>query len=418
MSDIILHETQVKALDFLEDAIQNGKKKVGLSGEGGTGKSEILFSLLKRIKENQNINKNVVVSATTNRAASRLSKKIPGADTVHHFVAKPVFKPCYANMEAFFKIKEEDQKTYIFIQQTKEFFEKHKVSLEYFSSFESIQDFLFALRVSTFDQEIFETYTLQEKTQNSVIIIDEASMLPTKSYYYQGSLITIGLDSVLKVFDQVVLVGDMDQLPPIKSKSSFEGIETATLTVNFRAEKDLLRAFKFAREGNSFWNWEHREEENIKVIKGISNDWYKHTLDRDDVVHICYTNKTRHSITQMIRGDREQFPHEKEIFVWRGKTDENITKGEIGFFNEEKHYIEFPNFNYYVYPYTAIDGYSDKYARVAYGYALTAHGMQGDEKNHVIVHAYDIPHFINNDERRKWLYTSCSRARKSITIVL
>jgi UvrD-like helicase C-terminal domain/AAA domain len=50
-----------------------------------------------------------------------------------------------------------------------------------------------------------------------------------------------------------------------------------------------------------------------------------------------------------------------------------------------------------------------------YGYCITCHKSQGSEADRVIVVEEDWPR--NPDERRRWLYTACTRARTELTVV-
>jgi len=416
-NELVLHHTQEKALNFLVDAIENKKDIVALVGAAGTGKSEILSRLLLLT------DREITVSATTNKAASRLSKDIPGACTVHSATAIPVFKANYIDIENFINDlnrepedkKDEFIKKYAFILSAKEFIKKWNIEPE---KFNSMQDLIHSIGINAFDPEIFSMYKLHDYIPGSVIIIDEASMLPEKSWYNEGSLITIGLDSVKKVFSQVILVGDDSQLPPINSSSSFEGIEKVELTKNYRSEKDLLRAIQWARDGKSFYDWENREDENVKVVSGISNRWYTGAFGRSDISFLTYRNATRHEINKKVRGNRGKFPEDGEVFFWRGKSDENTTKGEIGTFKADTHSVEFENSGYYVYDYTYIDGYDDGYARIAYAYAGTTHSFQGSSNKHIILFIDDIPSFIDADTKRRFIYTGVSRAEESLTIII
>ena len=92
---------------------------------------------------------------------------------------------------------------------------------------------------------IFKFSIKQNKFQNTVFFVDEASMLPTKSLYEKDiddnlKLQAIGLDCLTKVYDTVVLTGDDSQLPPIKGTSSFKGTPIYHLTKNYRSNTDLF----------------------------------------------------------------------------------------------------------------------------------------------------------------------------------
>lgn len=415
-NEIILHEKQEQALHFMEESIINGEHIIALIGAGGTGKSEILSRLLKI----EGLNKTLFVSAATNKAVSRLKKDIKEVKTLHSCVAKPKYTALYINLEGYYEgLEEADDKqffksSYYLLPQTKKFLSDNRLDLD---DHRTALDLISYVGKTVFEPEFFERYIVKERELNSVLIIDEASMVPNESQFYEGSLITIGVDTASKVFDQIILVGDNSQLPPIKGTSSFEGIPYFELTENFRSEKDLLRAIQWARDGKDFFDYKTNKDENVKVFTGISQEWYDRTFKKDNVTHIVYTNKTRHSIVQKVRKDAPEFPLEGEPVLYRGGSKGYISKGEIGTFKDGN--VEFEGIPLKLKKYDHFDEYeSKKYCRFQYGYAITAHMAQGSSFDHIIVHLNDIPFFIKGEERRKWIYTAISRAKKSITVIV
>jgi len=285
------------------------------------------------------------------------------------------------------------------------------------SNYSNVDDFFRDLKIDSYDPVIFSHYATSGYT-GGVCIVDESSMLPSKSIYKDKKLQTIGLDIIKKVYDTVVLVGDDYQLPPINGKSSFEGIESYHLTENHRAEKDLLRLLDYARKGKSVELFVPEKGENIRIYRQFPEKHYKESL-KHNIVHIVYKNVTRREITRKIRGG-DSFPKEDEPIVYYGKNindpGDTIAKNEIGRFVDGMG--EWDNHNEYI-DFSLFDEYpSDKsYSKYRYGYVLTAHSAQGSSFDHVVVHTGDIPSFIDVATQVKWVYTACSRARKSVTIV-
>lgn len=406
---IKFHKTQEKALSFLIDSINNRKKVVGLTGAGGTGKSEILSYL---VNSNEIKNVEIYTSASTHKAASRLKNDLPDTTTLHSAVARPNYKMLYINLEKYYKSdKEPDFKV---LDITKKFLELYKIKLE---DFKSHMDLIVSLGKTVFDEEFFKGYTVKDKIYNSCLIIDEASMVPTKSIWKNGSLVTIGVDAASMVYDTIVLVGDMYQLPPIDGKSSFDNIEVAELTKNYRSNKGLLRCIDYVRNGGNIHNYKPEKEESVQIVEGITKEWYERTNGRTDVVHLAYRNKTRHSVVQSIRGSNKN-PKNGEPVLYRGFSNGRINKGDIGIFNDniisfgEKNELKWKK-------YQVFDEYNEKgWSIFSYGYCMTAHSAQGSGFDHVIIHSYDIPHFIDEMTKRQWLYTAVSRAKKSLTIIL
>lgn len=416
-NEIVLHNTQVEALDFMETSINNNERIIALIGAGGTGKSEILSRLLER-----DLNKNIVVSASTNKAVSRLKKDIKEVFTLHSAVAKPKYTQLYINLEAYFNGLnecEEDKvenfkEIYYFTKESNDFIKNNHINLD---EHRTILDLISHLGKTIFDPEFFDRYITKDFKPNTVLAIDEASMVPLESKYYNNSLVTIGVDTALKVFENVILIGDNKQLSPIEGETSFDDIPSYELTKNFRSEKDLLRAIQWAREGNDFLDYKVNKEENVKIVTGITNAWYDKTFKKDNVVHIVYTNKTRKSIIHKIRKSSSSSPLNNEPILYRGSSKGYLAKGEIGLYNNNE--IIFDNISLRLKEYDNFDEYNEKkYCIFQYGYAMTAHMAQGSSIDHVIVHLYDIPYFIKKEEREKWIYTAISRGRKSITIIV
>lgn len=424
MNDQInFHSTQLEAIDFLVDGIIENKSIIGLVGAGGTGKSEIL-SALPRAYYNAldgKEGKSLFFSATTNKAVSRLLEVLPDANTVHSLTTKPNYTKLYNELDAFFalfkEVDESKRKDYannhLFSAITNRFISEKYIVLD---KHRSLADMLAYLSMSSFSKEMFKGYTVKEEEEYSVLIVDEASMLPTNSEYYEGSLITVGLDVAQRVFGTIILVGDSSQLPPVNGHSSFDHIESYELTKNFRSEVDLLDAIQHAREGKWFGKFKS-DSKNVRIVDSITDKWYESTFQRNDVAHIVYRNKTRHEITKKIRKDQGKNPTIGEPIMLRGRGFNQIQKGEIGVFNGKV--VEFENGEVKLGKWDNFDEYvTDKYGKYQYGYAITCHLAQGSAFDHVIVHAYDIPHFLTKEEKRKWLYTAVSRARKSLTIIL
>ena len=413
---IKFHKTQEEAIKFLVSSIEENKKVVGLVGAGGTGKSEILSVLPKEYKGD----KELYFAATTNKAVSRLLQVLDSAKTVHSLTTKPKYTPLYNQLDAFFTLREEASdkdyfaKNYIFSPGVKKFIQDKYINLE---NERTLNDLLSSLNMNPFSEEMFDRYIVNDYVPNSVIIIDEASMLPTKSIYYKDSLVTIGLDVVEKVFQNIILVGDSSQLPPVNGESSFDGLETYELTKNFRSEKDLLEAIQWARDGKWFGKFESKSK-NVRVVNGITQAWYDRTFMRTDTTHIVYKNNTRHKITHMVRGNSGKKPLKGEPLMIRGQIKNAlISKGEIGIFDGKN--IVFENGKLPLNKWDNMDEYAEgKYGFYQFAYAITCHLAQGSAFENVIVHAYDIPHFLSEEEKRKWLYTAISRAKKTITIIL
>lgn len=421
-----LDKTQEDAIAFLKNAILDKTKTVALLGAGGTGKTSILhhLNLSEELK-----GKKITFTATTNKAASIMRKDIPSAITMHSAVSKFIPTVLYTDMELYFELEGKNPNTGLDIELRKDtlnFLNSKDQKLEtVLSDHDTVKDFFHNFDIDGYDPLVFSHYATADYS-GGACVVDESSMLPTKSIYRKDEktgkpkLQTIGLDILQGIYDTVILVGDDSQLPPINGKSSFEDVPSYHLTVNYRAEKDLLRLLDYARNGGCLELFVPEKGENIRVVNKITDNMMKATFDKSiDIAHIVYKNKTRISLTRTIRGE-DVAPFEGEPIVYYGQNinepEDSIAKNEMGVYEDgagvwdnHREYIDFALFDEYP--------SNRPYSKYRYGYALTCHSAQGSSFDHVIVHVGDIPGFIDHETQRKWLYTAVSRARISVTIV-
>lgn len=429
---IVLDENQEAAINFLANNINSDENRViGLFGGGGTGKSTILRALTQHDDVNP---ADLMFSATTNKAVSRLAEDIETVVTVHKAICTPVFTEAYKNICDFFNEKQTKE-----IKKRIEADSSYKHSLNFEFSIKAKElinqlvgykiddakdelEYFAKNKINTFDSRLFKRYKLNEPEEKStVLIIDEASMLPATSNYDKFSnLKTIGLDVVLQVFNKVILVGDSMQLPPVQGKdSSLDNIPHHELTKNYRSDKGLQDLITYARNGKHLSMYKSKAGENVRVISEVPDSYYEETKKREhQIVHICYKNATRKSIVKRIRGNDGK-PLDGEPVIYRGAQKDTVNKGDIGF------YIKKDNVMYFNEDYAQfftqrmyMDEYTDSYGMFQFAYAMTAHMSQGSEFDHVVVYLNDIPPFISGEIYHKWVYTAVSRARKSVTIVV
>jgi len=415
---------QQDSIDFLVDAVLDKKKCVGFIAPGGCGKT---FSLKHFAKDPRLSGIDITFTATTNKAAAVMKKEgVKGAKTLHAAISKHVSTPMYTNMAAMFKLRDkEPDAVQTFYNDVADFLKEIEVKQEDFFKYKNERELIAENRIDAFDDRIFSHY-VTEDYKGGVCSIDESSMLPTKSQYKKDEgkdgflkMKTIGLDSVLKVFDTVILVGDDSQLPPINGTSSFEDIEKTTLTENFRSDKGLLRLLEYAREGKNLANFIPEKGENVRIVASVGSEYFvREQLIENSVTHIVYRNKTRKEITKQIRVGLTSDPELNEPIVYKGanidEPNDSISKNETGFFNGmmgewENHSQVVQGRNF--------DEYGTGFTYLQYAYAITAHTSQGSSFDYVVVHVDDIPHFIDAETKRKWIYTAVSRARKGIVVV-
>ncbi len=410
-------QDQVIAIDFLADAILKKKKKVAFIAPGGCGKT---FSL-KNLKKHPLLEEEVITfTATTNKAASIMRKEgIDEAITLHSAISAHIPTKAFCKLAMAYDVRKNEGVEIELDQDGMDLLSSFGVEAKDFYSYKNEKELIAENGVDSFDDRVFSHYSTSEY-KGGVVCVDEASMLPKKSQYdSDGKMKAIGLDAVEKVYDTVILVGDDSQLPPINGKSSFEGLERVELTKNLRADDKLLRVLDYARKGGSLANYTPEVGEPVTILIEAGSQYYvMDELIKGRVAHIVYRNKTRKDITRMIRKSLDANPREGEPLVYKGATIDNehsqICKNEVGFYNgfvgEWDSHKQSVNGRHF-------DEYNDGFSYLQYGYAITAHTAQGSSYDHVVVHVDDIPHFIDNEARRKWIYTALSRARKSIVVI-
>ena len=419
-----LSEQQIEASNFIINAIENREPVIGFIAPGGCGKTYTLASISKDPRLSDIA---LTFTATTNKAASVMKKEhLKGAKTLHAAISKHIATKMFQSIESLYKVhKSSPDVAQVFSSEVSHFLEEIGVPEEKFFDYKNEKELIAENGVDGFDDRVFSHYATSEY-EGGVCFLDEASMLPTKSQYQKDEgpdgklkMKSIGLDAVMKVYDTVVLVGDDSQLPPINGNSSFEDIPKTSLTENFRADKGLLRVLDYVRNGGNITQFVPSEGENVRIVASIGPEYFiKDDLINNKVTHIVYKNKTRKDITKQIRADLTADPVEFEPIVYKGANIDtphsSICKNETGVFNgmmgewdDHSQVVQGRNF----------DEYSTGYAYLQYAYAITAHTAQGSSFDYVVVHNDDIPHFIDSETKRKWLYTSLSRARKGIVVV-
>jgi len=415
---------QSKAIDFLVNGIENKEPVMGFIAPGGCGKT---FSLKHIAKDPRLSDFRLAFTATTNKAASVMkAEQLKGAMTLHAAISKHVSTKMFRGMENLFKVNEKNPGlTQEFPLDVEHFLEDIGCKIKDYFNYKNERELIAEHKIDSYDDRVFSHYATADY-MGGVCFIDEASMLPTKSQYQKDNvedgplkLKAIGLDLVKKIYDTVVLVGDDSQLPPINGQSSFDDIPKAVLTENHRADKGLLRVLEYVRNGGNIADFVPESGENVRVLASVGAEYFiKDELIENKVTHIVYKNKTRKDITKQIRTGLNCEPVQYEPIVYKGANIDNpndsICKNETGVFNgmmgewdNHTQVVQGRNF----------DEYGEGFTYMQYAYAITAHTAQGSSFDYVVVHNDDVPHFIDKDTKRKWLYTALSRARKGIVVV-
>ena len=271
-----------------------------------------------------------------------------------------------------------------------------------------------------------------------LIVVDEGSMVDTKTAL---DLMSFGLP--------IIVLGDLNQLPPVFGKPFFlqnpdvilrqimrqaEGNPIIWLSQEILAGNDL----KIGVYGNS------------SVIK--KSDLTDYHFKNADIILSC-TNRLRYNVNnycrEEIKGIKQlDYPHINEKVIcrknnWSKEIDNGVflTNGTCGFvddvyrssFNGKTMSIDFrPDFTHSVFKNVTFDYkhlyempggetddqdftsiYNDK---IEFAYAITVHSSQGSQWPKPLFLAEDITR--NKEDRKKLWYTAVTRGSDSITIVI
>jgi hypothetical protein len=279
-------ESQLKALELLDEFIHSDDKYFILKGYAGTGKTTLLKALIDTLIWNGVL---FALCAPTGRAAKVISEKTGmRASTIHRMIYS------YANLSSYNDENGEDL---------------------------SGIRFYFALRKNI-------------ELHDAIIIVDESSMI--SGSYNDNGYIRFGsgklLSDLLKYIDpmannnKIIFIGDSAQLPPVKSvvsaalsekylKENF-GIEDVIITELrevFRQQSDsgiLNNATKIRdsiiRHDFNVFSIRQNPEEVIKLEESNFIEEYFNLIDKDhdrlnDNIIISYSNKKAFKYNHTIR---------------------------------------------------------------------------------------------------------------------
>ena len=287
-----------------------------------------------------------------------------------------------------------------------------------------------------------------------IVVIDEISMVSKDL-----------LNDLMKYPVHVIACGDPGQLPPVSHDQDNHLLDRPHVFLDEimrqAAESDIIKLTMAIREGKSIPYMETNE-----VIVANKNELSEGMLQWADIV-LCATNKTRHSLNQQMRILNGMNPEvavdegEKLICLqnyWEIESIENgypLINGCIGYASNVFEQNFYPprgmkihgnkipivtcdftseideNFGVldmdksdflYNKPYlTPQENYklfkNDKLRNLipksfTYGYAVTGWKAQGSSWKKVLVYEENFP--FDKEERKKFLYTACTRAEQKL----
>lgn len=277
------------------------------------------------------------------------------------------------------------------------------------------------------------------------IVLDEASMVGRELY---DDLASYGIP--------ILAVGDHGQLPPVGS-DSFSLVENPDLKLEKihrqAADNPILALSQHVRE-RGFLRGFKPTDDRVRIVPS-TRPWLRECFsapDCFDIAALSYTNQTRvdsNNLIRTVRGHGEQ-PRVGDIVIClkntyfdsngmiangsRGlilsiKDDEAPSKLlKIAFLDDENIFEgkvnmgQFGRKDLFTFE-TLREAYPDNKFRnleaagllCDFGYAMTTHKFQGSQANTVIVDG-SMPSQVEDDTRRRWLYTSVTRSSENLII--
>ena len=260
-----------------------------------------------------------------------------------------------------------------------------------------------------------------------LVVADEASMIPEQLW---RDLTSHGVP--------VLAVGDHGQLPPVRSGFNLMADPDLRLEEIHRqaAGSPVLAVARWAREqGHIPHGWYGPD---VCKIKPHELGYAGLHLAEADLI-ICATNATRqyHNAACRAWHGRSGLPQEGDVVIClRNNYDEGLFNGLRGVVLDAGPVVYHGRKELRMT--IALDGGDDRWAGVVaaapfgstvppavrdrdialfdYGYACTAHKAQGSEAEKVLVIEEGWPD-AGTEMRRRWLYTSVTRASKVLTVV-
>ena len=386
-----LNEQQAQAIEALRKWWYDGKKQVfQISGAAGTGKTTLIRYLINEIKLEHD---EVLFTAFVGKATLAMTRNGLNAKTLHSAI-------CYCKDEPVLD-------------------ENGNVVTEY------------NRRVTK------RVFTRRKKIDPRIrlIVVDEGSMVPAKM-----------ADWLLKFKVPIIVLGDLNQLPPVIGDSFFLKEPDVVLTQIMRQSSESPIPY-FAQ--NVLQNGTKCLSPGLQIgnkINVLSKADITPELLKDYDVIICGTNKTRNNLNTYIReriyGRTQEYPVIGDKLIcrendWTFSVDDvYLINGLIGYvtdidlesISDYTMKIDFkPEFMDNEFKNVTLDRiymglspndkrfYRSNYHKFEYGYAITCHLSQGSQYNRVLVFNES---FGTAEERRKWLYTAVTRAIDKVTILI
>lgn len=430
MSELVLTSHQETALAWVVERLEAGQRLLALRGLAGTGKSTLMPVLRARLAALGHV---VKIGAPTHRAAMVLKRKgVRDADTLHAHALAPYFLPEYAVAMRYLG---EEVRTREEVDDLVDALGRPlllaSILRDDASAWQTLKrtNILYGARkalasVGLQGKQYFDGFG--PKLGEGCLIIDEASMVGREQ-----------LDLCLQAFQQVVLVGDPGQLPPVNDVSVLAETEGFDLTELHRqaADSSIVQLAYAARRGEAFW----KETFTGDVI--ADTGWLDpHLLLTQPL--LVWRNGTRIACTETIRaalGYPSRLLQPGEPLLCRATSPADR---EEGFYNNAQFRVVAVSGNNPRQVTLQADGAEetqDVYVHLEdwhgervdpeavpfrLGYCLTAHTAQGGEWPFVAISRPELVAYHDRcqryrtmDEMAQWTYTAITRARTQIAFL-
>lgn len=262
-----------------------------------------------------------------------------------------------------------------------------------------------------------------------LIIVDEASMIDIQLMFHFLEAVKSGA--------RVILVGDVDQLPPVGPGNALRDIidsgvvPTICLKTVFRqdAGNDIALEAQAIREGHPpKWNptgdlvlFEKTEEAGLEKILQLCKEW--NYADDEQKFHmqilspmyqgLCGVDHLNQKIQEMVQGEKatsgKSFWPGDKVMQNRNNYEKGIYNGDIGLVfacTKDAVHVDYRT-KQVVYE-------GDEKNEIQLAYAMTVHKSQGSEYERVVIALMPEQRIML---QRNLLYTAITRARKNACIV-
>lgn len=350
-----LSPQQTEAYDKIMAFMKNDEKRIVLAGYAGTGKSTLAGLVSREIED-------TIFCAYTGKAANVLREKGCNASTVHSAL--------------YCLISNEDE-----------------------------------------DIPRFGLNEDSELKSAGLVIIDEYSMLPND--------IIADIEGMAK---KVLYLGDPFQLPPVNGECGLRPDFFLEEIHRQALESNITRYATDVREGRALSFCEHED-----FVYGPKSKFCTEDYDQADQIIVGY-NKTRKAWNDRFRQKQGfegfGFPcRGDKLMCIKNNHEIGLFNGMIGYAENDARKVSFEELSLDFEKFKSLkvwDGpFKDRdeppkgaykfLERFDYAYAITCHKSQGSEFDDVLV--YNQPIGKNTIEKRRWIYTALTRAKRKVKLV-